>query len=249
MAGASWTDPAVLTFVAIPIGLVFALLWCVDTAWKRLDEPASERHRALAVTAATAAAWMAVTWMAADRGVLRQWNASPPPLLLLFLGIVALAIAIAFTDYGSRLATGLTFSVLVALQGFRLPLEMAMHEMYEQGVMPVQMSYSGRNFDVLTGLSAFVVAWLVATGRAGRGLVAAWNVMGLALLVNIVTIAILSTPVFAYFGDERLNVFVTYPPFVWLPAVMVLAALAGHLLVFRALHVSPREERRSRQRR
>jgi hypothetical protein len=32
-----------------------------------------------------------------------------------------------------------------------------------------------------------------------------------------------------------LNVWVMRPPFVWLPAVMVLAALAGHLLVFRAL--------------
>jgi hypothetical protein len=30
-------------------------------------------------------------------------------------------------------------------------------------------------------------------------------------------------------------VWVTYPPYVWLPAVMVLAALAGHLLIFRAL--------------
>jgi hypothetical protein len=249
MPSVSWTDPAVIAFIAIPVGLVFALLWCVDTAWKHLDEPASERHRALVLTAVTAAAWMGLTWVAAERGVLREWNASPPPLMLLFLGIVALGAAIAFTDYGRRLATGLPFAVLVALQGFRLPLEMAMHEMYERGVMPIQMSYAGRNFDVLTGISAFVVAWLVATGRGGRGLVAAWNVMGLALLVNIVTIAVLSTPVFRYFGDERLNVFVTYPPFIWLPSVMVLAALAGHLLVFRALHVSPSGERRSRERR
>ena len=49
--------------------------------------------------------------------------------------------------------------------------------------------------------------------------------------------AILSTPRFAAFGADRLNVFVAYPPFVWLPAVLVLAALAGHLLVFRALAV------------
>ena len=26
--------------------------------------------------------------------------------------------------------------------------------MYERGVMPVQMSYSGRNFDIITGLSS-----------------------------------------------------------------------------------------------
>jgi hypothetical protein len=37
------------------------------------------------------------------------------------------------------------------------------------------------------------------------------------------------------FGDDRLNVFVVYPPFVWLPAVLVLAALAGHLIILRAL--------------
>jgi hypothetical protein len=30
-------------------------------------------------------------------------------------------------------------------------------------------------------------------------------------------------------------VFVAYMPYVWLPAVMVLAALAGHLVIFRAL--------------
>ena len=41
----------------------------------------------------------------------------------------------------------------------------------------------------------------------------------------------LSTPRFAAFGPDRLNIFVTYPPFVWLPAVLVLAALAGHLII------------------
>ena len=66
-------------------------------------------------------------------------------------------------------------------------------------------------------------------------MVLAWNILGLLLVLNVVTVGILSTPRFRLFGDDRLNVFVTYPPFVWLPAVMVLAALAGHLIVFRAL--------------
>jgi hypothetical protein len=123
----------------------------------------------------------------------------------------------------------------VGFQAFRLPLELAMHEMYVRGVMPVQMSYSGRNFDIASGASAIAVAWLVATHRAGRRLVIVWNVAGLALLVNVVTIAVLSTPRFRYFGDDHLNVWVADPPFVWLPAIMVLAALAGHLLIFRAV--------------
>ena len=59
--------------------------------------------------------------------------------------------------------------------------------------------------------------------------------IGLLLLINVVTVAILGTPRIRYFGDAHLNTWVTYTPFVWLPAVMVLAALAGHLIVFQAL--------------
>jgi hypothetical protein len=121
------------------------------------------------------------------------------------------------------------------VQAFRFPLELAMHDMYARGIMPVQMSYSGLNFDIVTGITALPVALLTATRRTGRLVVAAWNVLGLVLLVNVVTVAILATPRFRYFGEDHLNVWVTYPPFVWLPAVMVLAALAGHLLIFRAL--------------
>jgi hypothetical protein len=245
MPAYSWTDPAVLTFVAIPVGLVAALLWCVDTAWKRLDETQASRHGALAATTVVAAAWMTATWAAAANGVLRQWDATPPPIVFLVIGIIGLAAAIVFSRYGWRLAAGLPVAMLVAIQGFRLPLELAMHRMYERGVMPVQMSYSGRNFDILTGLTAFLVAWLVANGRGGRRLVIAWNVLGLALLINVVTVAILSMPLFRYFGDDHLNIWVTYPPFVWLPAVMVLAALAGHLLIFRA--VGARERRSPRR--
>ena len=62
-----------------------------------------------------------------------------------------------------------------------------------------------------------------------------WNVIGLILLINVVVVAILGTPRIRYFGDAHLNTWVTYTPFVWLPAVLVLAALAGHLIIFRAL--------------
>ena len=241
----TWTDPAVLAFIIIPLMLVAALLWGVSAASHGLAETDAIRRRVLSVTLAVAAAWMTATWAAAEIGVLRQWEATPPPFALLVAGIVSLAVVMTFTGYGSRLARGLPLWTLVASQGFRLPLELAMHTMYERGVMPVQMSYSGRNFDIVTGFTAILVAWLVASGRGGRRLVLLWNVWGLALLLNIVAIANLSTPRFAYFGEDRLNVWVTYPPFVWLPAVMVLAALAGHLLIFRAVSVRDRASRPS----
>jgi hypothetical protein len=231
-------DVARLAFVALPLLLAGGLAWGVGAASRRLGEDPAVRRRALMITAVGAVVWMAGTWLAAASGVLRQWQATPPPFMILVVGIVILAVAIAFTSYGRRIALGLPVWVLVATQSFRLPLELAMHEMYERGVMPVQMSYEGLNYDILTGSSAILVAILARAGWGRRALVAGWNVLGLALLLNVVTVALLSTPRFAYFGNDRLNEWVADPPYVWLPAVMVLAALVGHLLVFRALSVS-----------
>ena len=178
---------------------------------------------------------MAITGFAAQAGVFRNWDRTPPPFAVLVVAIFMLAAAIAWSPLGQRLAQFIPLWLLVGVQAFRLPLELAMHGLAERGVMPAQMSYSGRNFDIITGATAIIVSALVWSGVGGRRLVAGWNVLGLVLLANIVTVAILATPRFRYFGDDALNTFVMDPPFVWLPAVMVLAALAGHLVIFRAL--------------
>jgi hypothetical protein len=124
---------------------------------------------------------------------------------------------------------------LVGFQVFRVPLELVMHRAYVEGVMPGQMSYSGQNYDILSGISAGALGFWLTRGQVPRRVVVLWNAVGLVLLVNVVAIAVVSTPLFRWFGDERLNVFVTYPPFVWLPAVLVTAALMGHVLVWRRL--------------
>ena len=178
---------------------------------------------------------MAVTWSAARSGVFRNWEQTPPPFAFLVVAVLLLGGAIAWSPLGRRLAQFIPLWILVAVQAFRLPLELAMHDLSERGIMPGEMSYSGRNFDIITGATAILVAALLRAGRGGRGLALAWNIVGLALLANIVTVAILATPRFRYFGDNNLNTFVMDPPYVWLPAVMVLAALAGHLVIFRAL--------------
>jgi hypothetical protein len=232
------SDPVLLAFVGIPILLAAALVWGAMVSWRRAGAERAAVRRVGVLTLVASAAWMTVTWAVAASGILTDWQRTPPPFGILVLAIIALGFGLAFSRLGTRLATCLPLWLLVAVQGFRLPLEVAMHAMYERGVMPVQMSYSGRNFDIVTGVTAIAVAWLVWSGRAGHRLVLAWNVVGSLLLVNVVTVAILGTPKFQYFGPDHVNVWVLRPPFVWLPAVMVLAALSGHLIIFRALRRS-----------
>ncbi|BCS31649.1 hypothetical protein TBR22_A08520 [Luteitalea sp. TBR-22] len=226
-------DVAVATFVVLPVGLVAALVTSTWLASRRAAASPHEAKRATLLTAALAVAWMGATWILASRGVLARWT-MPPPFMLVALTGLAATVVLALGRTGRRLAQ-LPLWLLVGVQGFRLPLELAMHAMAERGVMPPQMSYSGRNFDIVSGATALLVAGLLLAGRGGRRLVAAWNLLGFLLLANIVGTAVVSTPTFGWFGQERLNTWVTGTPFVWLPTVMVPAALGGHLLVWRAL--------------
>jgi hypothetical protein len=237
----SWTDPVVLAFVIIPIMLASAFVWGVAVSWRRAGAAPGAVRRAAWIAVAGTAGWMLLADLAARSGVLRQWHWTPPPIAALVLAIFGLGMVVGWGTVGRRFARWLPLWALVGIQSFRLPLELAMHAMYERGVMPVQMSYTGRNFDILTGITALIVAPLVAAGLAGRRLVLVWNIGGFALLINVVAIAVLSVPRIAWFGEEHVNVWVTYPPFIWLPTVMVLAALAGHLVIFHALARTPHE--------
>jgi hypothetical protein len=228
------SEPDVFAFIVIPLWLVVAFVAAVVAAWR--SSGARDRGvRAGVMAAVGVCVWLALTWQAASSGVLQRWEQTPPPFALLVVSIVAISVLLTHGSVGRRLATQIPLWGLVGVQGFRLPLELAMHRLSTRGIMPQQMSYSGLNFDILTGIGALLVAPLLLMGVAGRRTVMVWNIAGSLLLINVVTVAILSTPRIRYFGPDRLSSFVTYAPFVWLPAVMVLAALLGHLLIFRAL--------------
>ena len=214
----------------IPAGiatLAIAVALCVIVFVSRTSRP-----QALPV-AIVIAATMAAQILLASAGILRQWERRPPPFVVMMAVCFLLTIVLAFSSTGRRMADRLPLAALIGFQAFRFPLELVMHRAAMDGVMPVQMSFSGYNFDILSGLLAIPVAWLASRRRAPGALIVVWNLMGSTLLLAIVVIAAVSTPTFAAFGPDRLNTWIADPPYVWLPGVLVPAALLGHLLLWR----------------
>jgi hypothetical protein len=183
---------------------------------------------------------MVVDYAIASGGLLREWDRRPPPLMVAVVVPVALALVTALSGIGGRIAAANSFAAIIAVQSFRLPLELVMHRAATTGLMPVQMSYSGWNFDIVTGIFAIPVAFLASRSQPPRALITAWNVVGTLLLINIIAIAVASTPTFAAFGPDRLNTWVADAPYVFLPTVLVPAAVFGHALTWRKLSTSSR---------
>jgi hypothetical protein len=177
----------------------------------------------------------AAQWYGASSGLLRQWDRNPPPFMLMMFALTIMVVHTARSPAGQALAGHTSFAALIGFHTFRLPLEIVMHRAAQEGVMPVQMSFAGYNFDILTGASALLLALYLQVKPASLALIRAWNWFGFCLLLNIVSIAIASTPLFAAFGPDRLNTWVAFTPYVWLPGILVLAALFGHLVLWRKL--------------
>jgi hypothetical protein len=221
--------------LAVLVGLLFVLGQYLVT-----------RRASLALWSLLAvAAWMALSGAVAASGLLGRFDVKPPPMALMFLCVIALGLWLGLSRFGQRLALGLPLWVLIAVQGFRLPLELVMHQAAIEGVMPHEMSFSGYNFDIVTGASALVVGALAARGAAPRWLLVIWNLYGITCLGVIAVVAFLSSPMIMAFGSapEHVNRWVTQFPFVWLPAVLVVAAIAGHVSVWRRLSADSKQPR------
>jgi len=210
--------------VLVAVLVLAAILRVVKTRPRKL----------LAVVAV--AIWLIGPYAIAASGALRNFDARPPPFGVMLILMLVAGIGVALSPVGKRLAEETPLAWIIGLQAFRLPLELVMHQAAVDGVMPNVMSFSGSNFDIVTGVTALIVAPLAA--RGSRRLLWAWNVMGALLLANIMIIAVRATPIIAAFGPDALNTWVAYPPYVWLPAVLVVTALISHIVIFRSLSSS-----------
>lgn len=224
------TLPAILiaSLAAVCAALVVTGL---RTGLKRSGASATKRRRTLTIAVAGIALWALVVGLLAHGGFFSNFTVLPPRLLFaLVLPAVALAAALIGSETFRQAIRSIPIAWLLYLQVFRVVVELILWRGYKLGLIPVQMTFDGRNFDILAGLTAPLAGWLWQ--RTHHRLAAvAWNLAGLALLANIVVVAILSMPTpLRVFTEGPANTLLTQFPFIYLPAILVPVAYTAHIL-------------------
>lgn len=182
-----------------------------------------------------------VVWLAF--GALAAWIGQTFGPEALFVGLIPVAvvsIVVALSPMGKTVGLATPLALLAAFQVFRFPLELILHEWYNQGVVAIQLTYLGDNLDILIGLAAIPVALAIWKGWAARPVAWAFNVIGLVFLFRIIWIVSLSspTPLRAVIGgyetgpDILLGMTV---PHVWIATVAVFSAIMVHAISLRVL--------------
>lgn len=173
--------------------------------------------------------WFLLTGFLSTTDFYRQ-DAIPPRVVAFAVLPAMVLIASYFAFFRTSFIERLSLPMLTLLSVIRFPVELVLHWLYEGGQVPRIMTYEGWNFDILSGATAPIVYWLAfRNGRVHRPLLIGWNLIALALLANIVTIAVLSFrgPLQRLAFDQP-NIGVTYLPFIWLPGIVVPIVLFSH---------------------
>ena len=155
-----------------------------------------------------------------------------PPRLLAFGVLPALLLIVSLFVFARKtFIEPLPLKILTLLSIIRIPVEITLHWLYQNKTIPQAMTYEGWNFDILSGITAPIIFWLAfRNGKTNRALLIVWNIFALALLINIIAIAIfyMDTPFHAV-PLEQQNRAVLYFPFIWLPTIIVPIVLFTHL--------------------
>lgn len=183
------------------------------------------------------AGWLVLQAIVGISGFYTVTQSLPPRFALLVVLPLLLILILFLTTKGKSYIDSLDPKWLTWLHTVRVPVELTLFWLFLHGQIPEIMTFEGRNLDILSGLTAPVVAYFGFQKRIlGKNALLLWNFACIGLLINIVSTAILSAPTpFQRFAFEQPNVGVFYFPFVWLPCCVVPLVLMSHLAVVRQL--------------
>ena len=187
--------------------------------------------------------WVGLLTALSINGFFSDFSKLPPRPALAMLIPLPIIIFIAFSKTGTQLLQTVPSHWLVFMQSFRIVVELLLLFAFMSGKLPVQMTFEGRNFDVLTGVLALPVGYLIARKKNySSKLIIAFNIIGIVLLLNILVIAVLSMPTsIRYFMNEPSNTLVAQFPFILLPGVLVPIAYTMHIFSLRQLLAKQRK--------
>jgi hypothetical protein len=185
-------------------------------------------------------AWFIYAGLLGYFGVIRNTAMRPPGIVFLVAPIVLfLFLFIVFmvrSSASARVALAFPLWILLGTQCFRIGVELFLHRLWIDRLVPQMLTFEGANVDIYIGASAPLIAWLSTRGRSGMRIALAWNVLGLLALTNVVIRAVLTAPgPFQLLHAEVPNRMLGAFPFLFIPGFFVPLAVTLHVLAIRAI--------------
>lgn len=181
--------------------------------------------------------WLIYSGLMGYWGVFRNITLRPPGATFLLVPVALFLLLIILRWRPDvRVLQAFPLWLLLGAQVFRVGVELFLHQLWMNGIVPKMLTFNGANVDIFIGASAPAVAWLSTRGQVGLRVALAWNVLGLLVLANVVIRAILTAPgPLHMISTEVPNLIIGMFPFLWIPGFFVPLAVGLHWLGIQAI--------------
>jgi len=218
-----------VVFMLMTFGLIIFLLLMVRHAMRSLNIAEADRRNTLRRIGIPLILWLGALRQLSGMHFFDNWSAVPPRIFFMVAPAMLVVILFMFSKKYALYLKATPAYWLVGIQSFRIIMEWVLWSLSDQGIVPVQMSWEGRNFDILSGIFGLILFLVMRKKQISGNLLLAYNFLGIGLLLNVLIIGLLSTPSpFRVFMNEPANTFIAYFPFCWLPAFVVPFAFLMH---------------------
>ncbi|MDR7129731.1 uncharacterized membrane protein HdeD (DUF308 family) [Algoriphagus sp. 4150] len=222
-----------LTFGLTTVAILLLFFWTVKNSSSQLT-----RQNSIKIIIGLTL-WLIVQAVLTLKNIYNSDKNSLPPKILLFgiLPAILTIIVLFTTQKGRQFIDSLPLTNLTYLNIVRVPVEIVLFWLFLNKAIPELMTFEGRNFDIIAGITAPIIAHFGLTkGKINRTIILAWNFICLGLLLSIVANAFLSAPSpLQKFAFEQPNIAILNFPFSWLATFVVPIVLFGHLASIRQL--------------
>ena len=186
--------------------------------------------------------WLVIQTIIGLSGFYTVTDTIPPRFVLLLLPPLLIIAGLFTTSKGKQYIDSLDIRTLTILHSIRIPVEIVLFFLFVNKAVPKLMTFEGRNFDIIAGLTAPVIFyWGFMKKRISNKVILLWNFICLGLLINIVVTGVLSAPSpFQRFSFAQPNIAILYFPINWLPGCIVPLVLLSHLAAIRQLLMAER---------
>ena len=224
-----------ILFIILSVACVYLIYQGLQHGLKNFDD--KERKKINLRFVWTNIIWAVTLAGLSLSGFLSEFSMFPPRMFIVLVIPLFTIIFLTFSKTLTVILAGIPPAWIIYIQSFRIVVEVLLWILFLDNFLPIQMTFEGRNWDILVGITAPVIGYLCFYGgRYRRNLGIIWNILGLLLLLNIVIIAVLSMPTPArVFTNEPANTIVATFPFVLLPGVLVPVAYTMHIFSLKQL--------------
>lgn len=164
-------------------------------------------------------------------GFYQNMDATPPRFALVLLPTTIIILYSIMPNQRERFVNSRNTVVSTLLHVVRLPVEIVLLHLFLHGMIPELMTFEGRNFDILAGITAPIMAYLFIKKIVGNKTLLVWNVIATVLIFLILINGLLSAELpFQQFAFDQPNRAVAYFPFILLPATVVPLVIWTHII-------------------